>query len=391
MRDNKPCPLAGKCGGCQLQDLRYSEQLDEKMDFCERTLDYWAPVAPILGMENPVHYRNKAQAVFGMQRGIVSGIYRKGTHYIVPVRDCMLEDSDADKIFQTVRKLMRKFAIMPYNEDMHDGVIRHVLVRKAVATGQILVVIVIGSSELRNKHQFASLIRQMHPNVETVLLNVNGEHTSMVLGDGPDQILIGKGYIEDVLCGLRFRISAKSFYQVNHSQAEVMYEVAMKMAQLKPTDVVLDAYCGTGTIGLVAASRGIEKLIGIEINPSAVEDARVNAQLNEIENAEFIEADASSYCKQMAKDKKKVNVLFMDPPRSGSDERFLSSAIKMGPDRIVYISCNIETLDRDLRYLTRFGEYEVIGFQPVDMFPYTTHVETIALLQKNVIEDNLVD
>lgn len=378
-----PCPLADRCGGCQLQDLSYQEQLDDKMDYCEDVLGYWGPVAPILAMEKPVHYRNKAQAVFALQNGkIVSGIYRRGTHWVVPVRSCMLEAEEADEIFHSVRKLMKKFGILPYDEDLGTGLIRHVLVRKAFATGQLLVVIVIGNPIFAQKKQFAALLRQYNPQVETILLDLNGEKTSMVLGEGKDEILYGKGYIEDELCGLKFRLSAKSFYQVNTFQAEQLYEIAMKMAQLKETDVVLDAYCGTGTIGLVAASRGISQLIGIEINHSAVSDAIENARLNHIENASFIEGDASEYCKQMAKEHVKVDVLFLDPPRPGSDERFLAAAIKLGPRKIIYISCNAETLDRDLRYLDRFSDYRVVGIQPIDMFPYTTHVETIVLLQR---------
>ncbi|MCK9191040.1 MAG: 23S rRNA (uracil(1939)-C(5))-methyltransferase RlmD [Sphaerochaetaceae bacterium] len=377
------CPYADRCGGCQLQGVSYREQLNEKMDMVEDVLDYYSPIAPIIGMENPTNYRNKSQSVYGLKKGnVINGIYRSHSHEIVPVKVCMLQDKETDVIFQTVNELMGTLGIEPYDEDMNWGVIRHVLVKKSFSTGQIMVVIVSGTRKIPHKKDFLKLLLTRHPNIETILLNINNEQTSMVLGPDDEEILYGQGYIEDELCGLRFRISAKSFYQENSVQAAKLYNIAMKMAQLKSTDKVMDAYCGTGTIGLVAAKEGIEHLIGIENNKQAVKDAEVNAKLNNITNAEFICADASAYCKTLAKAKEHIDVLFLDPPRSGSDERFLASAMKLGPDKIIYISCNIDTLERDLRYIERFGDYKVRGIQPVDMFPFTTHIECIVLIEK---------
>ena len=211
---------------------------------------------------------------------------------------------------------------------------------------------------------------------------MNYDQTSMVLSEIPEKILYGKGVIEEKICGLMFRISAKSFFQVNPVQTEVLFNIAMKMAQLKDTDEVIDAYCGTGTIALIAASKGARHVLGIEVSPDAIEDARVNARNNDLTNVDFVCDDASAYLKQMAKDKKSCDVLFLDPPRAGSDERFLAAALKMAPRKIIYISCNAITLERDLRYMLKFSPYEVRGIQPVDMFPHTTHVETIVLLER---------
>lgn len=380
----KHCPLAHSCGGCQLQDMAYEDQLLWKQDEVEAILGRFGVVAPIVGMKHPVHYRNKVQAVFGRDRSghIVSGIYQPGTHRIVPVRDCMIEDEIADKIIGTVRSLMKTFRIDPYDEDAQTGCIRHVLVKRGFASGQVMVVLVVGTPQIPSKTDFINILRQRHPEITTILMNINDQHTSMVLGDDPEKVLYGPGYIEDQLCGLTFRISAKSFYQVNPVQTAILYTIAMRMARLSGKESVIDAYCGTGTIGLVAAKNGAAHVLGIELNPDAVRDAVSNAQRNGIENAEFVCDDASKYLKRLASEKQRVDVLFLDPPRAGSDEQFLASLIRLAPDTVVYISCNPLTLERDLRYLLKFGPYEVRGIQPVDLFPWTEHVETVVLLSR---------
>lgn len=389
------CPLMEKCGGCQLMDLDYEEQLDEKQEFVDDNLSGYGPVAPILGMDDPVHYRNKVQAVFGHEwkgKRIISGIYQLGTHHIVPIRDCLVEDQDADKVLATVRQLMANFKIEPWDEDEGTGYIRHVLVKKAAYTGQLMVVLVCGDWPIPHKDDFLNLLRERNPKIKTILLNMNSEKTSMVLGPEPETVLMGPGYIEEQLSGLWFRISAKSFFQVNPRQTEVLYDVAMKMARLKSTDRVVDAYCGTGTIGMIAAKKGVKEVIGIELNPEAVKDAEANKERNKLENITFVCDDASSRLKEMAKKGEQVDVLFLDPPRSGSDERFLASAIKLSPKTIVYISCNVNTLARDLHYLLEYGDFEVVGIQPVDMFPHTTHVETVVLLSdKNLRRKDYVE
>ncbi|MBK5201666.1 MAG: 23S rRNA (uracil(1939)-C(5))-methyltransferase RlmD [Spirochaetaceae bacterium] len=383
MKKYSVCPLAHKCGGCQLQSLSYKDQLNYKMDEVYKALDNWGRIAPIVPMDNPTNYRNKTQVVFDQQKGkIVSGIYQSGTHRVISIHDCMIQDEESDQILQTIRHLMKKFSILPYNEDNGRGVIRHVLIRKAIRTNQVMVVLICGSPIINSLKTFVSLLKQEHSNIKSILLNYNDGKTSMVLSDDPEQILYGKGYIEDELCGMKFRISPKSFYQVNSVQAEKMYNIVMNMARLNKDDVVLDAYCGTGTIGLIAAKQGIKKLIGVEVNAQAVDDARLNAFKNGIENAEFVCADASQYISELAASKEKIDVLFMDPPRSGSDTSFLISVLKLSPKTIVYISCNMNTLDRDLKILNKSNEYDVVGIQPIDMFPYTTHIENIVLLTR---------
>ena len=380
----KQCPKAGACGGCALNGVKYSKQLERKQDYVESLLLPFGPVAPILGMENPFFYRNKVQSVFGLNsRGeVVSGIYREGTHKLIPVRDCMIEDREADAVLMAIRELVRSFSIPPYDEDSGFGAIRHVLIRRAVATDQTLVVLVSGSPTFKPKDAFIRTLVQKHPSVKTVLLHVNNQKTSMVLTDGPCKILYGEGWIEDELCNLRFRISARSFYQVNAYQAARLYTIAMRMARFKGNESVIDAYCGTGTIGLIAASWGAGRVKGIELNPDAVEDAKANAEINGLHDVEFICGDASAELKRMAKEGQSADVVFLDPPRSGSDERFLASVIKLAPSTVIYISCNPETLARDLRYLTKMGPYRMVGAQPVDLFPQTGHVETVVLLSR---------
>ena len=379
------CPKAGACGACNYNGIKYSKQLDKKQEFVDSLLLPFGPVAPIIGMEYPFFYRNKVQAVFGYNsKGeVVSGIYREGTHKLIPVRDCMIEDKEADSVLATIRDLVKRFGITPYDEDLQTGAIRHVLIRRAVATDQTLVVIVSGSHTFRPKDAFVREIVKKHPSVRTVLLHINDQKTSMVLSDGPCKVLYGDGWIQDEMCGLKFRISARSFYQVNAIQATRLYTIAMRMARFKGNESVIDAYCGTGTIGLIASSWGAGHVTGIELNPDAVEDAKENARLNGLESVDFICADASSHMKEMAKSGVTADTVFLDPPRSGSDERFLASLIRLNPKTVVYISCNPETLARDLRYLTKMGPYRMVGAQPVDMFPQTGHVEAVCLLTHN--------
>jgi len=364
----------------------YPIQLEYKEELVQDMLGQFGPIAPIIGMEDPTRYRHKVQAVFGQDyhNKVISGIYREGTHYIVPIRDCMVEHPTAGAILATIRSLMNRFRIVPYDEDEQMGYIRHVLIKVSRFTGEAMVVLVCGQWPIPSKNDFISILRQRHPEITTISLNMNNEKTSMVLSEIPEKLLYGKGYIEEKLCGLTFRISAKSFFQINPEQTEILYTIAMRMAQLTAGDSVIDAYCGTGTIALIAASMGVKQVLGIESNPAAVDDAIRNAKSNKIENADFICADASVYIKQMAKEKQSCDVLFLDPPRSGSDERFLAAALKMAPRKIIYISCNPDTLERDLRYMLKFSPYEVRGIQPVDMFPHTKHVETVVLLERKL-------
>lgn len=378
----KQCPKAGACGSCQYNGVKYCTQLEKKQEYVESLLLKYCPVARIYPMEDPFYYRNKIQSVFGLNsRGeVISGIYRQGTHKIIPINGCMLEDKVADSVLSTVKYLVKRLGLSIYNEDLQEGFLRHVLIKRALATGQIMVVLVAGTDRFPQSRVFVRELLNEHPDVTTILLNKNNGKTSMVLSDLPEKILYGDGYITDVLCGLRFRISAKSFYQVNPIQAEKLYTAAMKMARFTGSERVIDAYCGTGTIGLIASHWGAGSVVGIELNPDAVKDAENNAKLNGITNASFICGDAGDVLKQMAKDKESADVVFLDPPRAGSDEKFLASIIKLNPKTIIYISCNPVTLERDLRYLSKMSSYRIIGAQPVDMFPQCAHVETVVVM-----------
>lgn len=354
--------------------------MQEKQKRFARLMAPYCKPEPMIGMEHPAHYRNKVHAVFGEDRRhrVISGIYEAASHRIVPVDNCYIENEKADAIIVSIRKLLPSFKIRPYNEDTGYGLLRHVLVRTAHATGQIMVVLVLASPILPSKNNLVKALRKEHPEITTIVVNVNGRGTSMVLGER-EQIIYGKGYIEDVLCGKTFRISPKSFYQVNPVQTEKLYGKALEYAQLSGRETVLDAYCGTGTIGIIAAERA-GSVIGVESNADAVRDARVNAKRNGVENIRFYQNDAGKFLTDLAA-QGNVDVLLMDPPRAGSDEAFLSSVVRLGPSRVVYVSCNPETLIRDIKYLKKHG-YQVRRAVGVDMFPFTEATEAVCLLEK---------
>lgn len=381
---NGSCPVYKKCGGCQLQNLSYPEQLKFKQNKVERLLKRFCKVEPIIGMENPYHYRNKVQAAFFTDRKgkIVSGVYQSGTHKIVGIDSCQTEDIIADKIIVAVRKILPSFRMTTYNEDTGKGFLRHVLVKRGFATNQIMLVLVTGTPVFPSKNNFVKAILKQFPDITTIVQNVNSYNTNLVLGNS-QKVLYGKGYIEDILCGCKFRISPKSFYQINPTQTEVLYNTAMNYAMLKGNETVLDTYCGTGTIGIVAAKRGAGRVIGVELNPDAVRDAISNARANNMKNVRFYKGDAGEFMREVADEDEKPDVVFMDPPRAGSDEVFLDSLIKMSPKKVVYISCNPETLARDLDYLTKNSDYKIGKIQPVDMFPHTAHIECVVEISKN--------
>ena len=386
MRDKKRwCPLFGKCGGCDYVNETYDYELMMKWLREDKLLGRYGRVEKVLSSPSLTGYRCKVQAVCGRDRDgkFITGQYRKGSHHLFPIRSCSLEDGMATAVLQTVRQMATRFSISPFDEDKGTGDLRHILIRTGWKTRETMVVLVTAKKDFPHKDDFVSAIHQKNPNVVTVVQVINNEKTSMVIPKDSEEIILwGKGYIVDNLCGLDFRISAKSFYQVNPEMAERLYEIAMNMARLRPTDTVIDAYCGTGTIGLVAASRGVKEVIGIESNPDAVKDAKLNAEANGISNARFIVDDASKWLKSAQKEGQKCDVLFLDPPRAGSSEEFLAAAGRMEPEVIVYISCNPETLARDLRYIVRFLPYKVLGIQPVDLFPGSESIETVALLSR---------
>lgn len=402
----KSCPYAKQCGGCEYQGISYEKQLAKKEAYVKGQIGGYCKVLPIIGMEEPYHYRNKVHAVFDVEQrykkragngraarpagakaapgGVISGVYKAGTHEVINIDSCLIEDELSSAIIRDIRGLLHSFKIKTYDEDTGYGLLRHVLVRRGFQSGEVMVVLVLGSPVLPSKNNFVKALRALHPEITTVIVNVNDKQTSMVLGE-KETVIYGKGYIEDTLCGCTFRISPKSFYQVNPVQTEKLYRKALSYAGLTGKETVVDAYCGTGTIGLIAAPEA-KQVIGVELNRDAVRDAVRNARRNHIENEQFYNADAGKFLSEMARQKARADVVFMDPPRAGSSEEFLASAVSLAPKKIVYISCNPETLARDLGYLTRRG-YRAAECQPVDMFPWTGSTECVTLLKKNGIEN----
>ena len=375
------CSAAKKCGGCQYQGIAYAEQLKKKQSIEENLLKKFCKVENIIGMKNPYYYRNKVHRTFGRDRkgNAISGTYQEGTHNIVSVEECLIEDRKCQEIIHTIRGMLKSFKIKTYDEDTGYGLLRHVMVRRGFKTGEVMVVLVLGSPIMPSKNNFVKALRKAHPEISTVVLNVNNKRTSMILGE-KESTIYGKGFIRDELCGCSFRISPKSFYQVNPIQTEILYQTAIDFAKLTGKEEVIDAYCGIGTIGMVAAKHA-KKVIGVELNADAVRDARMNAKENKMTNIEFRQGDAGDFMVAMAEKGQKMDVVFMDPPRAGSDEKFLSSVVKLAPEKVVYISCNPVTLERDLKYMVKH-KYEVKKIQPVEMFPFTGHVEVVTCLQR---------
>ena len=428
---DSPCPVDARCGGCKNLCVPYTKQLIDKQLRIERL---FAPLAPdgtislIKGMKDPYHYRNKVISPFapgkklpprGQNRKttdprdrkaadargakgskgkrpqaryeILTGMYAAGSHELVPTDKCLIENETAKKVVLAVRDIMRKHDVAPYREDTGTGFMRHVVVRVGHTSGEVLVTLVTNSDDFPSSKSFCRELIRLCPAVTTVVQNVNERQTNVILGD-KERVLYGPGFILDELCGLSFRISSKSFYQVNATQTEVLYRAAMDLAGFDGTQVAIDAYCGTGTIGLVAAKSGAARVIGVDSVESAIRDARTNARHNGVENAEFVAGDATDFMCELAKEgvlgaseqeegaQAGGLVVLMDPPRAGSTEEFLRAAAALAPKRIVYISCNPETQARDVEFLDSIG-YAVVAVQPVDMFPHTDHIECIVALE----------
>lgn len=454
-RPDSLCPVSHLCGACQMLDVAYEEQLARKYAYMRGLFEGLAPhdaILPPIGMDEPFHYRNKVISPYApgkklparatgkgaaakgasgkgglgasadsransrtakapVRREILTGMYAKGTHKLVPTDTCLLENEIAKKVTLAVRDIMAHYDMAPYDEDAHAGFIRHAVVRVGHESGEVLVTLVTNGADFPSSKAFCRELVKRVPQITTVVQNVNERQTNVILGQ-QERTLYGPGFILDTLCGLSFRISSHSFYQVNATQTEVLYNKAIELAGLNGTECAIDAYCGTGTIGLVAAKRGAARVIGVDSVASAIADARLNARHNGIENAEFVAADATEFMLELAAGRAAHNsgeakrpdsagaapapgipapagapvqpeelVLFMDPPRAGSTEQFLDAAASMAPARIVYISCNPETQVRDIAYLRKHG-YKPEIVQPVDMFPHTDHVESIALLTR---------
>ena len=373
------CKICTSCGGCQYQQLIYQAQLKYKTKRVKEALSRIAKVdtevLPCLGMDNPYNYRNKIQVPYNKDRNgkVKFGFYKENTHIIMPIKECAIEDKRAAPILWDIKLLLEEMNIPVYNEDSGKGILRYVLIRTSHHYKELMVVLVTTQLNFPGQRNFVNELVSRHPEITTVVENVNNRHTNVILGN-QEKVLYGPGHIKDDILGLTFEISASSFFQVNPIQVEKLYASALNLIDFSKKEVVLDAYSGVGTIGLIAA-KNAKKVISVEINKSAHKNAIENAKRNNVDNIEFVCADAGEYISKSDID---IDVLIMDPPRSGSDETFLSTVINKRIKKIIYISCNPETLARDIAYLSSL--YKVTYVQPVDMFPMTAHVETICAL-----------
>ena len=372
------CKICTSCGGCQYQQLAYSAQLKYKTKRVKEALSRIAhikqDVLPCIGASNPYNYRNKIQVPFVKDRnGVVKfGFYKENTHIIMPIKECAIEDKKAAPILWDIKLLLEDMNIPTYNEDSGKGILRYVLIRTSHHYDELMVVLVTTQMNFPGQRNFVNELIKKHPEITTVVENVNSRKTNVILGD-KEKVLYGPGHIKDDILGLTFEISASSFFQINPEQVEKLYKCALDL--VNPNEIVLDAYSGVGTIGLIAA-RNAKKVISVEINKSAHKNAVENAKRNGINNIQFICDDAGKFITKYIGD---IDTLIMDPPRSGSDETFLKTVMNKRIKKVIYVSCNPETLARDIEYLSKL--YEVTHVQPVDMFPMTAHVETVVSLR----------
>ncbi|MEC0494077.1 23S rRNA (uracil(1939)-C(5))-methyltransferase RlmD [Bacillus glycinifermentans] len=384
-RTKAPCPIYKQCGGCQLQHINYEGQLLYKQkqvkDVLERIgkLDLSrVTVHPTLGMEDPWNYRNKAQVPVGTREGgLVAGFYQQRSHEIIDMNKCLIQQSENDRVVQAIKEICNRYGIKAYDEERHKGWLRHIMVRYGVATGEMMVVFITKTNDFPHKNAIMKEITASFPHVKSIVQNINPKKTNVIFGD-ETHVIWGEEYIYDTIGDIKFAISARSFYQVNPEQTKVLYDKALEYAGLNGEETVIDAYCGIGTISLFLAKQA-KKVYGVEIVPEAIEDAKRNAELNGIENAEFEVGEAEVVIPKWYKEGIKAATLVVDPPRKGCDEALLRTILEMKPKRVVYVSCNPGTLARDLRVLED-GGYATLEVQPVDMFPHTSHVECVAKL-----------
>ncbi|WP_342490299.1 23S rRNA (uracil(1939)-C(5))-methyltransferase RlmD [Bacillus sp. FSL R5-0443] len=385
-RTDAPCPIYKQCGGCQLQHMTYEGQLLFKQkqvkDVLERIgkLDLSnVTVHPTLGMEDPWNYRNKAQVPVGEREGgLVAGFYQQRSHDIIDMSACLIQQSKNDEAVQAVKDICTSYGVKAYNEERHKGWLRHIMVRYGVVTGEMMIVFITRTSDFPHKAKIIEDITAQFPHVKSIVQNINPNKTNVIFGNETN-VIWGEEYIYDLIGDVKFAISARSFYQVNPEQTKVLYDKALEYAELQGEENVIDAYCGIGTISLFLAKQA-KKVYGVEIVPEAIEDAKRNAELNGITNAEFAVGEAETVIPKWYEEGITADTLVVDPPRKGCDEALLRTIIDMKPKRVVYVSCNPGTLARDLRVLED-GGYQTLEVQPVDMFPHTNHVECVAVLE----------
>lgn len=385
-RVEPPCNVFYKCGGCQLQHMSYDMQLKMKQNQVKSALAKFAhitdiPVEPTLGMEDPWRYRNKVQIPVGEKDGkLITGFYRPRSHDIIDEMErCIVTSEVNDDLVDIVREIANELGIPAYNEETHRGVLRHIMVRSGENTGQTMLVIITRTNKIPKQDEFIQRILEKQPNITSIMHNVNPDRTNVILGK-KIKCLWGEGYIYDTIGDVKFAISALSFYQINPKQTKVLYDKALEYANLTGGETVIDAYCGIGSISLFLAQKA-KKVYGVEIVPQAIQDAKKNAKLNDMDNTEFIVGQAEEVMPAWKENGLKPDVIVVDPPRKGCDEALLHAMVEMNPKRIVYVSCNPSTFARDLVILTE-GGYKLNKVQPVDMFPQTSHVEIICYMEK---------
>lgn len=385
-RVNPPCNVFHKCGGCQLQHMTYEMQLEMKRNQVKNVMQKVAhlpdvPVHPVLGMEEPWRYRNKIQIPVGEKNGeLITGFYQQRSHRIIDdMETCVIQDELGDKIVEAVRQIGTDLGIRAYDEQAHRGELRHIIVRTAYTTNEAMLVLVTRTKTLTKQAEIMERITKEFPEITSIIHNVNSEKTNVILGK-KSRTIYGADYIYDKIGNLEFAISAQSFYQVNPTQTKVLYDKALEYANVDKNDVVIDAYCGIGTISLFLAQKA-KKVYGVEIVPEAIDDAKKNAKHNQMDNVEFVVGEAEKVMPWWTKQGLRPDVIVVDPPRKGCDASLLEAMIAMEPERIVYVSCNPSTLARDLRILED-GGYQTQEIQPVDMFSQTSHVECVSLLTR---------
>ncbi|MBW9150840.1 23S rRNA (uracil(1939)-C(5))-methyltransferase RlmD [Clostridium estertheticum] len=379
------CDIYKSCGGCNLQHIDYAAQLDFKTNRVNQVINRIGKlekviVHPTLGMESPYNYRNKVQLPSSNKNGEVKiGFYAARSHDIINMENCYIQDSVADIVVKLTRKWIKEFNIQCYNEENHQGILRHVMIRKGSKTGQVMVVLVTSGKSLPYKEEFIAIITKKIKGIVSVIQNINSEKTNVILGE-TCMTLWGKDTITDYIGEFKFEVSPLSFFQVNSVQTEVLYDKVLEYANLSGGEVVLDAYCGTGTISLFLSQKA-KKVYGVEIVPQAIENAKINAKVNNAENTEFLVGEAEVIIPKLINDGVIADVVVVDPPRKGCDKTLLEAISHMGPKSIVYVSCDPGTLARDLGILNELG-YITKEIQPVDMFPQTAHIECVARIEK---------
>ena len=380
------CPIYKECGGCQLQHMSYEGQLKAKEKQVSDVLQRIGKlenvkVHPVIGMENPWRYRNKAQVPIGENEGgLIGGFYQQRSHQIIDMKACIIQQERNDEVVKKVKEICNINGVRAYNEQKHKGELRHIMARYGLKSGEVMVVLVTRTNELTGKKKIIEEIAKRIPGVKSIVQNINSKRTNVIFGD-ETKVLWGEEVIYDSIGDIKFAISARSFYQVNPEQTKVLYDKALEYADLTGEENVIDAYCGIGTISLFLAQKA-RKVYGVEIVPEAIEDAKKNAELNGISNVEFAVGEAETVIPEWYENGVVADVLVVDPPRKGCDDKLLQTIINMKPKKVVYVSCNPATLARDLRVLED-GGYQTVEVQPVDMFPQTMHVECVAQLILN--------